>query len=196
MRRSSWQWTPKDDRDRLRALRSHSATRPGPWLPRWGLRTGLPVWGLLAVLSVGAGPPAPRNAARTPPRAPRPAPELVRIRFWTAPDHTRLVFDLSGPPPAEPQFRLSGPTSYEVSIPGVRKSLAVTGEFVGDSLVADIFPAVSDSGVVIRIGLKQTTTPLAFVLAAADGVPDRIVIDVPAPPNPQAELKLEQQLSE
>ena len=120
----------------------------------------------------------------------------MRIRFWTAPDHTRLVFDLSGPPPAEPQFRLSGPTSYEVSIPGVRKSLAVTGEFVGDSLVADIFPAVSDSGVVIRIGLKQTTTPLAFVLASGDGVPDRIVIDVPAPPNPQAELKLEQQLSE
>src|SRR2546422_1518289 len=196
MRRSSWQWTPKDDRERLRALRSQSVSRPGPWPRTRGLRPGLLVWGILAVLSLGAGTPAPRNAARTPPRAPRPAPELVRIRFWTAPDHTRLVFDLSGPPPVEPQFRLSGPTTYEISIPGVRKSLAVTSEFVGDSLVADIFPAASDSGVLIRIGLKQTTTPLAFVLAAGDGVPDRIVIDVPAPPNPQAELKLEQQLSE
>jgi hypothetical protein len=46
---------------------------------------------------VGAGAPA-----KMPPRAPRPAPELVRIRFWTAPDHTRLVFDLSGAPPVEP----------------------------------------------------------------------------------------------
>ncbi len=142
------------------------------------------------------GTAAPRDAARTPPRAPRPAPELVRIRFWTAPDHTRLVFDLSGPPPVEPQFRLAGPTSYEISIPKMRKSIAVTSEFVGDSLVADIFPSVSDSGVLVRVGLKQATTPLAFVLAAADGIPDRIVIDVPAPPNPQADLKLEQQLTE
>jgi N-acetylmuramoyl-L-alanine amidase len=78
----------------------------------------------------------------------------------------------------------------------MRKSIAVTSEFVGDSLVADIFPAVSESGVLIRVGLKQATTPLAFVLAAADGIPDRIVIDVPAPPNPQADLKLEQQLRE
>ena len=122
--------------------------------------------------------------------------ELVRIRYWIAPDHTRLVFDLTGPPPGEPQFRLAGPSTFEVAIPRIRKSLAVTSEFVGDSLVADIFPAVSDSGVVIRIGLKQPTTPLAFSLAAADDLPDRIVIDVPAPLNPQAERQLEQRVSE
>jgi len=138
-----------------------------------------------------ANPPA-----RTPPRAPKPAPQLVRIRFWTAPDHTRLVFDLTGAPPVEPRFRLTGPTTYEVFMPRMVKSLAVTSEFVGDSLVADIFPAVSDSGVVVRVGLKQATTPLAFVLASADGVPDRIVIDVPAPPNPQAEANLQQQVTE
>lgn len=179
----------------MKTLRSHSVW-PGLKPLGRGLRTGLTVCGVVAVLSLGAGTAAPRDSARTPPRAPRPAPELVRIRFWTAPDHTRIVFDLSGPPPVEPQFRLAGPTAYEISIPKMRKSLAVTSEFVGDSLVADIFPAVSESGIVIRVGLKQATTPLAFVLAAADGIPDRIVIDVPAPPNPQADLKLEQQLSE
>ena len=126
----------------------------------------------------------------------RPGTELVRIRFWTAPDHTRLVFDLSGPPPVEPRFRLTGPMTYEISIPKAGKSLAVTSEFVGDSLVADIFPALSDSGVVVRVGLKQATTPLSFVLAASDGVPDRIVIDIPSPPNPQAEMKLQQRMSE
>jgi len=140
---------------------------------------------------LGAGSPA-----RTPPRAPKPLPQLVRIRFWTAPDHTRLVFDLTGPPPVEPRFRLSGPTTYEIVMHRMVKSLAVTSEFVGDSLVADIFPADSDSGVVVRIGLKQQTTPLSFVLAGADGVPDRIVIDVPAPPNPQAEATLQQQVTE
>ena len=126
----------------------------------------------------------------------RPAPELTRIRFWTAPDHTRLVFDLSGPPPVEPRYRQLGPTSFEVFLPRVRKAPGVTPEFVGDSLVADIFPAVSDSGVAVRVGLKQATSPLGFLLAAADGVPDRIVVDVPAPPNPQADAKLQQQMSE
>jgi N-acetylmuramoyl-L-alanine amidase len=134
--------------------------------------------------------------AKPAPRAPKPAPELVRVRFWTAPDHTRLVFDLTGAPPVEPKFRLTGPTAYEVFMPKMGKSLAVTSEFVGDSLVADILPALSDSGVVVRVGLKQATTPLAFVLAAADGVPDRIVIDVPAPPNPQAEANLQQQVAD
>jgi N-acetylmuramoyl-L-alanine amidase len=147
----------------------------------------------LGALLLGAVPPPP---SRTPLRAPRPVSELVRIRYWTAPDHTRLVFDLSGPPPLEPRFRLTGPTTYEILIPRMGKSLAVTSEFVGDSLVADVFPTVSDSGVVVRIGLKQATTPLAFVLAASDGVPDRIVIDVPAPPNPENEQKLQQQVSE
>jgi N-acetylmuramoyl-L-alanine amidase len=147
----------------------------------------------LGALLLGADAPQP---ARTPPRAMRPGTELVRIRFWTAPDHTRLVFDLSGPPPVEPRFRLTGPTTYEISIPRAGKSLAVTSEFVGDSLVADIFPALSDSGVVVRVGLKQATTPLSFVLAASDGVPDRIVIDIPSPPNPQAEMKLQEQVSE
>ncbi len=151
---------------------------------------------LAAGLLLGAANPLAGETAKTPPRAPKPKTQLVRIRFWTAPDHTRLVFDLTGPPPVEPRFRLSGPATYEIVIPRAGKSLAVTSEFVGDSLVADIFPAVSDSGVVVRVGLKQATTPLAFVLAAADGVPDRIVIDVPAPPNPQAEANLQQQVSE
>src|SRR5881397_2919112 len=137
MRLSSWRWTLKDERERL-TLRSRSGFRPGPWPWRRGLRTGLPIYVILALLSLGAATPASRYAARTPTRAPRPATELVRIRYWTAPDHTRLVFDLSGPPPVEPQFRLAGPTSYEISIPKMRKSIAVTSEFVGDSLVADI----------------------------------------------------------
>ena len=151
-------------------------------------------FGLL--LFLGASKPAPVRPAATPPRAPTPATELARIRYWTAPDHTRLVFDLTGPPPVEPRFRLVGPSVYEISLPKIRKSLAVTSEFVGDSLVAEIFPSVTDSGVVIRIGLKRASTPLAFSLHAAEDVPDRIVIDVPAPPDPQADQQLEQRVSE
>ena len=174
------------------------ATRPDPRPPDRGPRTGFLAWALCALLAggLGAAKPAAKKIAATPPRAPKPATELVRIRYWTAPDHTRLVFDLSGAPPEEPQFRLTGPSTFEVDIPRIRKSLAVTSEFVGDSLVADIFPSVSDSGVVVRIGLKRETTPLGYMLKSVDGVPDRIVVDVPMPPNPQAEEQLNQRVTE
>ena len=106
------------------------------------------------------------------------------------------MFDLTGPPPSAPQFRLADSVTYEVYLPRVRKSPAVTTEFVGDSLVADIFPAVSDSGCAVRIRLKRPTSPLGFLLGAADGNPDRIVVDVPLPPDPAAEQALAQRVTE
>ena len=117
------------------------------------------------------------------------------MRYWTAPDHTRLVLDLSSPVP-DPVFRLAGPDAFEVFLKGARKSSAVTTEFVGDSLVAEVMPMVADSGVTVRIALKQPVTPLGFVLAAAEGVPDRIVVDVPAPSDPQADQQLSQRVQE
>jgi len=150
---------------------------------------------LLALVPLVAGA-APARRPATPPRAAAPAPELVRMRYWTAPEHTRIVFDLSRSPRTDPRFRLVDSTTFEVYLSGARKSAAVSTEFVGDSLVADIFPAVSDSGVAIRIRLKRAVTPLGFILAAADGVPDRVVVDVPMPVNPDAEKALQQRVSE
>lgn len=151
---------------------------------------------LAATAAVSAAAPSPRrgSAAKAAPKA-KPAPQLVRIRYWTAPDHTRLVLDLTGPVP-DPVFRLTGPDAFEVFLQGAVKSPAVTTEFVGDSLVAEVMPAPSDAGVIVRIGLKQPVTPLGFVLKAQDGVPDRVVVDVPAPPNPQADQRLQAQVQE
>ncbi|MGE5177029.1 MAG: N-acetylmuramoyl-L-alanine amidase family protein [Hyphomicrobiales bacterium] len=145
---------------------------------------------MLAALAPLLAAAPPREAAAAAP------PELQRIRFWSSPEHTRIVFDLSGPPPADPRYRLADSTTFEIYLPGVRKSPAITTEFVGDTLVADIFTAVSDSGCAIRIGLKQKVTPLGFVLAAGDGVPDRVVVDVPMPANPAAEQAAERQATE
>lgn len=167
--------------------------RPGPDPHRRGVRTGFVLLVLLAVVLTGAAP-----AKKTPPpaRPPRPTPELVRLRYWTAPEHTRLVMDLTGPAGGEPRFRFADSLTFEVYLPLTRKSQAVTTEFVGDSLVSDIFPAVSDSGCYIRIHLKRPTTPLGFVLPAADGNPDRVVVDVPAPPDSAAEQALVQHVTE
>ena len=154
------------------------------------MRTGLIVLAALALSLCGAAP------ARTPaPKPAKPVPVLARIRFWTAPDHTRLVFDLTANP-GEPRFRMADSLTFEIYLPGARKAPAVTTEFVGDSLVSDIFTSVSDSGTAIRVGLKKPTTPLGFVLAPSDGQPDRVVVDVPAPANPEADQALAQRVEE
>ena len=175
-------------------MREQGTSRPGSGPRGAGARAGLIALCALAAALLAAGPPARRAGTAT--RPTRPAPELARIRYWTAPDHTRLVFDLTGPPAGEPRYRFADSLTFEVYLPFTRKAAAVTTEFVGDSLVADIFPAVSDSGCAIRIRLQRPTTPLGFVLAAVDGNPDRLVIDVPAPVNPEAEQALAQRVTE
>lgn len=192
MRLNSWPSSPLrisgTDEPRLR----ERSARPVPRSPQ-GARAGLAryvaagLFLLVAVFGEVAAVAAPASAA---------PPELVRMRYWTAPEHTRLVFDLSGAAPPATKFRMTDSTTFEVWMPRVRKSAAVTTEFVGDSLVADIFPAVSDSGTSVRIHLKKKVTPLGFVLAAADGVPDRVVVDVPMPVNPAAEQALQQKVTE
>ena len=148
-----------------------------------------------AIGSFGMAEAATAPAKRGAPKPAKPAPELARIRFWTAPDHTRLVFDFTSAP-GEPRYRMADSLTFEVYLPGARKAPAITTEFVGDSLVTDIFTAVSDSGTSIRIGLKKTTTPLGFVLAPGDGQPDRVVVDIPAPPDPEADKAIAQKVEE
>lgn len=186
MRPSSWLSSPprisgtEAGRSRLRTARPVPRSPEGA---RAGLALLLPI--LVFVCLAWSG-----NASAAGP------PELVRLRYWTAPEHTRLVLDLSGPAPPSTRFRMTDSMTFEVYMPRVRKSSAVTTEFVGDSLVADIFPAASDTGTSVRIRLKKKVTPLGFVLAAADGVPDRVVIDVPMPANPAAEQALQRKVTE
>jgi len=149
---------------------------------------------ILLLLPAPARSATPARPAAAPP--PLSSTELVRLRYWTAPEHTRLVFDLSGAAPSSTRFRLVDSLTFEIYMPGVRKSPAVTTEFVGDSLVADIFPSVSDLGTSVRVHLKRMVTPLGFVLAAADGVPDRVVVDIPMPVNPDADQALQQHVTE
>jgi len=199
MRLNSWRSSrPRTSGGRLTPSRELLA-RPVP-RPTTGARAGLalllPLWLLLLLPPAGASAAGPARFADPPARPAAPAPELVRLRYWTAPEHTRLVFDLTGAAPAQTRFRLVDSLTFEITLPGVRKSPAVTTEFVGDSLVADIFPATSDSGTSIRVHLKKMVTPLGFVLAAADGVPDRVVVDVPMPVTPDADQAVQQGGSE
>src|SRR5689334_1873950 len=102
---------------------SYGRPAPRPRFPR--ARTGLLVFALslqMALLGVAPALAAPAKrpgapAVARPAAVAKPAPELARIRFWTAPDHTRLVFDFSASP-GEPRFRMSDSLTFEVYVPG------------------------------------------------------------------------------
>ena len=107
------------------------------------------------------------------------APDIVRIRHFTAPDHTRVVLDLSGPGSFEVR-RIGNPDRIAVNV--VHGGFAETGSIaVSDGLVRRIRrnPGVDRAQVVLDLEFQAEFR--SFSLPAADGRPDRIVLDVMRP---------------
>jgi N-acetylmuramoyl-L-alanine amidase len=131
--------------------------RGGAWAPA-------AVFLLLILLSATARPAAAAG------------PEVLRIRHFTGPDYTRVVLDLSRP------------CSYEVREIKEPRRLAINvryGSFrldgsipVGDGLVKRIRQNPGPERAQVVIDLDRAFTFKSFSLPAADGRPDRVVVDV------------------
>ena len=103
-------------------------------------------------------------------------PEVLRVRHFTGPDYTRIVLDLSRP------------CSFEVREVPESRRLAVNirqGVFrldgsipVNDGLVKRIRQNTGDGHAQVVVDLDRDFTFKSFSLPAADGRPDRVVIDV------------------
>lgn len=107
------------------------------------------------------------------------AKSVQRVRFWTAPDHTRVVIDLS----YRAQFRfrtLTGPDRIAVDIPGTAFASDVTAPIpVEDGLIRRIRINQLRSGTAqVVLDLYQESEFEIFPLSAMRGYPERIVIDV------------------
>ena len=104
------------------------------------------------------------------------APEVVRIRYFTGPDHTRVVLDVSQPA-AYAARQVASPERIVVNIPGASfRTTATVG--VGDGLVQQIRRNSGATRAQIVVDLELAARFKVFDLPAADGRPDRIVIDV------------------
>lgn len=106
------------------------------------------------------------------------AAEINGVRMWRAPDHTRLVFDLSGPVKHE-ILTLSSPDRVVIDIP----SAALKSSF--DSLDFDNTPITKlRSGVRNKkdlrlvLDMNQAIKPRSFLLAASGSLADRLVVDL------------------
>jgi len=117
------------------------------------------------------------------------ARSVKRIRFWTAPDHTRVVIDLS----SRAQFRyrtLINPDRIAVDIPRTSFSRSVKSPIeVGDGLLRRIRINKLRGGTAqVVLDLYEESRFKIFPLDRVDGHPDRIVIDVLRPVS-EAELE-------
>jgi N-acetylmuramoyl-L-alanine amidase len=129
-------------------------------------RTVLP---LLAAGVLGAPPAAPATG-------------ILAVRHWSAPDHTRIVIDLSEPVGYR-HFELADPPRIAVDIPGASFAPAVRTLAIGDGLVKQVrFNVLAQSGVAqVVLDLETTTRYDVFALEKIAEKLDRIVIDVKRP---------------
>jgi len=99
-----------------------------------------------------------------------------QVRFWTAPDHTRVVLDLSGPA-AYDLRRVTGPERISVNVAGARFRDTDTLE-VGDGVLLRVRRNALSGRAQVVLDLAGDLAYRHFALKAADGRPDRIVVDV------------------
>ncbi|MBN2170558.1 MAG: N-acetylmuramoyl-L-alanine amidase [Candidatus Krumholzibacteriota bacterium] len=106
------------------------------------------------------------------------APQVTAIRHWTAPDHTRIVLDLS----ASGAWRAStrdGPERIVIDIPGGGFDCATGPLAVGDALVQRVRCNTLRQGAQVVLDLEDGYRYRAFALAAIPGTkPVRVVVDV------------------
>jgi N-acetylmuramoyl-L-alanine amidase len=105
-----------------------------------------------------------------------PGPEVVRIRHFSAPDHTRVVLDLSGPGSFE-IVRVANPDRIAVNVFGA--TFAASGSIaVGDGLVKGIRRNAGTSRAQVVLDLTARSEFRSFSLPADQGRPHRVVVDI------------------
>ncbi|MBN2565537.1 MAG: N-acetylmuramoyl-L-alanine amidase [Candidatus Eisenbacteria bacterium] len=103
--------------------------------------------------------------------------EISAVRFWTAPDHTRIVVDLT----EEAQYStrvLSDPDRIVVLIVGGGVGEAIRNTPVGDGIVDRIRLNQLGSGAQVVVDLPRPRAHTVFPLEPYLTKPNRVVIDV------------------
>ncbi len=123
-------------------------------------------------------------------------PQVLRIRHFSAPDHTRIVLDLSAPATFEVR-PVHEPERLAINVQGAG-FVAADAIAIRDGLVERVRCNPGHSRAQVVLDLAYRTHHRAFKLAAEDGLNDRIVIDIfrasgdasqkePQPPTPPAQ---------
>lgn len=136
--------------------------------------------------------------ALLPPALAMAATSVSGIRYWTAPDHTRVVIDLEG----DYSYRVStrsAPDRIVLDIPGAVFSCDLGPRTVADAILHRVRCNRLRRGAQVVLDLKEDSPYKYFALDAIPGKkPRRLVIDIfpgrrsasaPVPPAPPPEQK-------
>jgi len=100
------------------------------------------------------------------------------VRLWTAPDHTRLVFDLNRSIEYK-VFPLHNPERVVIDIKDVSLKADLNRLEVPDPVVQTIRHGSPEKGVLrIVLDVKERVKPRSFLLKPMQGKPHRLVVDL------------------
>jgi N-acetylmuramoyl-L-alanine amidase len=106
------------------------------------------------------------------------AAELEDVRMWRAPDHTRLVFDLSGPVKYS-LFTLDNPDRVVIDIQNATQSARFDGLDFTASPIQSMRSGVRDgNGLRVVLDLNFPIKPSSFTLEPNSEHSDRLVLDL------------------
>lgn len=106
------------------------------------------------------------------------AVQVDGVRLWRAPDHTRVVFDLSGPVEHK-LFSLSSPERVVLDIADTRLESGFSDLELDNTPIQRIRSAHrKDETLRVVLDLEASVKPRSFLLKRQAGINDRLVIDL------------------
>ncbi len=105
------------------------------------------------------------------------AASVKNVRMWLAPDHARLVFDLSGPV-THKLFTLQSPDRLVLDIPRSQLKTQLSRVSLAKSPISAMRSAKKGSTLRIVLDLKESIRPRSFELKPNDKYGHRLVVDL------------------
>lgn len=106
------------------------------------------------------------------------ATSVESLRVWRAPDHTRLVLDLSGPV-SHKIFLLSNPKRLVVDISDSQMRASLSGLVLAETPIETVRSAARNKNDLrVVLDLSKAVKPRSFTLKKHGGKNDRLVIDL------------------
>lgn len=105
------------------------------------------------------------------------AARLDGLRLWTAPDHTRLVFDTSAPADHR-VFALRDPDRLVIDLAGASVGRGFSVDDMADDLLRGVRHAARGDGLRVVLDLNARVRPKTFVLRPNASYGHRLVIDL------------------
>jgi N-acetylmuramoyl-L-alanine amidase len=106
------------------------------------------------------------------------AAEFQSVRLWAAPDHTRVVFDISGPVRYK-HFSLENPDRLVIDVPAAQQADTIRSQTVSGGLVKGVRTAMNKPGTLrVVLDLKESVRPNSFSMKPNDKYGHRLVFDL------------------